>query len=35
MVAAPVDAGLSAVWDGNPDKAVGLTLLTWHKRLVG
>ncbi|MFD5536516.1 DUF6891 domain-containing protein [Streptomyces sp. NPDC127079] len=35
VVAALVDAGLSAVWDGKPDKAIELTPLTWHKRLVG
>ncbi len=35
VVAALRTAGLSAVWDGNPDKAIELTPLTWHKRLVG
>ncbi len=35
VVAAPAEAGLSAVWDGNPDKAIELTPLTWRKRLVG
>lgn len=35
VVAALTAAGLSAVWDGNPDKAIELTPLTWHKRLVG
>ncbi|MFF1627270.1 DUF6891 domain-containing protein [Streptomyces sp. NPDC058272] len=28
-------AGLSTEWDGNPDKAIEVTSLTWHKRLVG
>ncbi|NEB05825.1 hypothetical protein [Streptomyces sp. SID13726] len=28
-------AGLSAVWDGNPDKAIEVRPLTWHKHLVG
>ncbi|MER7180590.1 hypothetical protein ABT404_14105 [Streptomyces hyaluromycini] len=35
VAAALAAAGLSAVWDGNPDKAIELTPLTWHKRLVG
>ncbi|MEU9158465.1 hypothetical protein AB0D59_50075 [Streptomyces sp. NPDC048417] len=35
VVTALTAAGLSAVWDGNPDKAIELTPLTWHKRLVG
>jgi hypothetical protein len=35
VVAALTAAGLSAQWDGNPDKAIDVTPLTWHKRLVG
>ncbi|MEU6147978.1 hypothetical protein ABZ848_47540 [Streptomyces sp. NPDC047081] len=35
VVAALTAAGLSAVWDGNPGKAIEVTPLTWHKRLVG
>ncbi|MEU7059449.1 hypothetical protein [Streptomyces sp. NPDC046197] len=35
VVAALTGAGLSAMWDGNPDKAIEVTSLTWHKRLVG
>ncbi|MEU8710746.1 hypothetical protein [Streptomyces sp. NPDC048663] len=35
VTAALTAAGLSAVWDGDPAKAIELTSLTWHKRLVG
>ena len=35
VVAALGAAGLSAVWNGNPDRAVELRPLTWHRRLVG
>ncbi|MFJ3301900.1 DUF6891 domain-containing protein [Streptomyces sp. NPDC086549] len=35
VVTALTAAGLSGVWDGNPDKAIELTSPTWHKRLVG
>ena len=35
IVAALTAAGLSTQWDGNPDKAVEVIPLTWHKRLVG
>ncbi|MFF4254811.1 DUF6891 domain-containing protein [Streptomyces sp. NPDC001663] len=35
VVAALASAGLSAMWDGNPDKAIEVTPLTWRKRLVG
>ncbi|MEU6065755.1 hypothetical protein ABZ864_15085 [Streptomyces sp. NPDC047082] len=34
-VAGLTGTGLSAVWDGNPDAAIELTSLTWHKRLWG
>ncbi|MET7284879.1 hypothetical protein [Streptomyces sp. NPDC005573] len=34
-VAALEAAGLSAMWDGNPARAIELTPLTWHRRLVG
>jgi hypothetical protein len=35
VVAALGAAGLSAMWDGDPDTAIEVTPLTWHKRLVG
>ena len=35
VVAALTAAGLSTQWDGSPDKAIEVTALTWHKRLVG
>ncbi|MEU2623960.1 hypothetical protein ABZ642_38620 [Streptomyces sp. NPDC007157] len=35
VVAVLTADGLSAVWDGNPDRAIELTSLTWHKCLVG
>ncbi len=35
VVAALDAAGLSAVWDGNPDKAIEVRPLIWRKRLVG
>ncbi|MFD3500522.1 DUF6891 domain-containing protein [Streptomyces sp. NPDC058678] len=35
VVAALGAAGLSAQWDGDPDKAIDVTPLTWRKRLVG
>ncbi|WP_043682206.1 DUF6891 domain-containing protein [Streptomyces xylophagus] len=35
VLAALRAAGLSADWDGNPDKAIDVKPLTWHKRLVG
>ncbi|MEU6475568.1 hypothetical protein ABZ858_01530 [Streptomyces sp. NPDC047017] len=35
VVAALTAAGLSAVWDGDPERAVAVTPLTWRKRLVG
>jgi hypothetical protein len=35
VVAALGAAGLSAVWDGNPERAVELRPLTWRRRLVG
>ncbi|WP_406446041.1 hypothetical protein OHB14_43490 [Streptomyces sp. NBC_01613] len=35
VVAALTAAGLSTQWDGNPDKAIEVTPLTWHKRLLG
>lgn len=35
VVAALDAAGLSAVWDGDPDKAVEIRPLDWRKRLVG
>ena len=35
VVAALAEAGLSAQWDGDPDTAIAVTPLTWHKRLVG
>lgn len=35
VLAALTDAGLSAQWDGDPDKAIEVRPLTWHKRLVG
>ncbi|GGJ48051.1 DUF6891 domain-containing protein [Streptomyces brasiliensis] len=35
VVAAFTGAGLSAVWDGDPERAIELTPLDWRKRLVG
>ena len=35
ILAALRGAGLSADWDGDPDKAIDVKPLTWHKRLVG
>ena len=35
VVAALGEAGLTAEWDGSPDKAIELTGLDWRKRLVG
>ncbi|MFJ3230165.1 DUF6891 domain-containing protein [Streptomyces sp. NPDC086787] len=35
VVAALTAAGLSAMWDGNPDKAIELHPLDWRKRLTG
>ncbi|WP_329248258.1 hypothetical protein OG223_15930 [Streptomyces sp. NBC_01478] len=35
VLAALRGAGLSADWDGDPDKAIDVKPLTWHKRLVG
>jgi hypothetical protein len=35
VLAALRGAGLSADWDGDPDKAIDVVPLTWHKRLVG
>ncbi|PZT74734.1 MULTISPECIES: DUF6891 domain-containing protein [unclassified Streptomyces] len=35
VVAALEEAGLTAEWDGSPDRAIGLTNLDWRKRLVG
>jgi hypothetical protein len=35
VVAALTAAGLSTEWDGSPDRAITVTGLTWHKRLVG
>jgi len=35
VLAALRTAGLSADWDGDPDKAIDVKPLTWHKRLVG
>ncbi|WP_405858681.1 hypothetical protein OG407_16140 [Streptomyces sp. NBC_01515] len=35
ILAALRGAGLSADWDGDPDKAIDVKPLTWHKRLEG
>ncbi|WP_020137323.1 DUF6891 domain-containing protein [Streptomyces sp. 351MFTsu5.1] len=35
VVAALEAAGLSAVWDGDPDRAIEISPLDWRKRLVG
>ncbi|MCD9874281.1 DUF6891 domain-containing protein [Streptomyces guryensis] len=35
VVAALGAAGLSVMWDGDPDTAIEVTPLTWRKRLVG
>ncbi|KOV98359.1 hypothetical protein ADK65_21830 [Streptomyces sp. NRRL B-1140] len=35
VVAALTAAGLSALWDGNPDKAIEVSPLNWRKRLTG
>jgi len=35
IVTALTAAALSTEWDGNPDMAIEVTSLTWHKRLVG
>ncbi|GGN84523.1 hypothetical protein GCM10011579_074540 [Streptomyces albiflavescens] len=35
IVTALTAAGLSTEWDGNPDKAIEVTSLTWRKRLEG
>ncbi|WP_405993789.1 DUF6891 domain-containing protein [Streptomyces sp. NBC_00986] len=35
ILAALRGAGLSADWDGDPDKAIEVKPLTWHKRLEG
>ena len=35
VLAALRSAGLSAGWDGDPDKAIDVVPLTWRKRLVG
>lgn len=35
VVAALDAAGLSALWDGDPDKAIRVSPLDWRKRLVG
>ncbi|MFG2374285.1 DUF6891 domain-containing protein [Streptomyces sp. NPDC048504] len=35
VLAALRGAGLSAGWDGDPDKAIDVVPLTWHRRLVG
>ncbi|MDN3020703.1 hypothetical protein [Streptomyces sp. S.PB5] len=35
VVAALDAAGLSTKWDGDPGKAIDVTPLVWHKRLVG
>ncbi|GAA5001030.1 DUF6891 domain-containing protein [Streptomyces siamensis] len=35
VVAALTAAGLSAQWDGSPDRAITVTPLSWRKRLVG
>ncbi|MEU9169244.1 hypothetical protein AB0D34_15800 [Streptomyces sp. NPDC048420] len=35
VVAALASVGLATQWDGDPDKAIEVTPLTWHKRLVG
>ncbi|MEV6505501.1 hypothetical protein [Streptomyces sp. NPDC051642] len=35
ILAALRGAGLSAHWDGDPDKAIDVKPLTWHKRLEG
>ncbi|WP_330457483.1 hypothetical protein OIB37_11540 [Streptomyces sp. NBC_00820] len=35
VVAALEEAGLSTMWDGNSARAIEVTPLTWHRRLVG
>ncbi|MEV0912396.1 DUF6891 domain-containing protein [Streptomyces hokutonensis] len=35
VLAALRTAGLSAGWDGDPDEAIDVEPLTWHRRLVG